>query len=251
MLMAAEKQGVLKKPASISLRLFLAAILVAALLILLLVALMTLSGESPGLPGYEGAVVTWLYTDPSCSVGTCTEEIVVYADGKVTYMNVSLPATDYHTVQLLNLDVQQLIRVFETNAFFFFEDSYNCTPSEGCIPGPGTTTYTYRRGPDQKSVEVQEGYRDDRAIFEIESALADIKSKFLAAQECWSDNGCVTGGCSSQICGASGVADDVITTCEWLEAYACLPQAGCKCIDNRCVWSKEAAAYQDCLSDIL
>ena len=39
--------------------------------------------------------------------------------------------------------------------------------------------------------------------------------------------GCAVAGCSGQLCLESHLADDLVTTCEWLPEYACLRDARC------------------------
>jgi len=49
--------------------------------------------------------------------------------------------------------------------------------------------------------------------------------------------GCVVGGCSSQLCGEAG--DDLISTCEWREEYACYQDAICERQANgECGWTE-------------
>jgi hypothetical protein len=46
---------------------------------------------------------------------------------------------------------------------------------------------------------------------------------------------CHVGGCSSQVCSEW---DDVVTTCEWREEYACYRSARCEPQgDGRCGWT--------------
>lgn len=49
--------------------------------------------------------------------------------------------------------------------------------------------------------------------------------------------GCVTGGCSGQLC-VDASAGDVVSTCEWTEAYGCYQKAGvCARLESgKCGW---------------
>jgi eight-cysteine-cluster-containing protein len=50
-----------------------------------------------------------------------------------------------------------------------------------------------------------------------------------------SDGTCFIGGCSSQICSDQ---EDVVSTCEWREEYACYKTATCaRQADGRCGWT--------------
>ncbi len=56
---------------------------------------------------------------------------------------------------------------------------------------------------------------------------------------CYSDSDCVIDGCSLQVC-RSRFEESVATTCEWRECYDWKRLGyACKCIDGRCMWSKE------------
>ncbi len=54
--------------------------------------------------------------------------------------------------------------------------------------------------------------------------------------DCVSDNDCVAGGCSGQIC--QGISEEsIFTTCEWNECYnAAAYQVFCGCVSNKCEW---------------
>lgn len=58
--------------------------------------------------------------------------------------------------------------------------------------------------------------------------------------------GCEAGGCSGQLCGEVGA--DLISTCEYLEEYACYRDARCeRQSDGRCAWT-ETAALTECIA---
>jgi len=55
--------------------------------------------------------------------------------------------------------------------------------------------------------------------------------------QCSSDNDCVKGGCSGQIC-QSKSDEQMFTTCEYRDCYDENKYGlECKCIDNQCLWS--------------
>jgi Chaperone of endosialidase len=55
--------------------------------------------------------------------------------------------------------------------------------------------------------------------------------------------GCQAGGCSGQLCG--NVGDNLISTCEYLEEYACYRDARCeRQSDGRCAWIETMALTQ-------
>jgi len=55
---------------------------------------------------------------------------------------------------------------------------------------------------------------------------------------CTSDSDCITGGCSGQVCQSKN-EEKVITTCEMRDCYdARKYNLNCKCLDNKCQWSK-------------
>jgi eight-cysteine-cluster-containing protein len=48
---------------------------------------------------------------------------------------------------------------------------------------------------------------------------------------------CQITGCSGHVCAAAG--EDIVTTCEWLEEYACYRTASCEVqADGRCGWTQ-------------
>lgn len=50
---------------------------------------------------------------------------------------------------------------------------------------------------------------------------------------------CAVGGCSGQICGEKGEADNMVTNCMWTEAYACYQSARCeKQTSGQCGWTE-------------
>ena len=55
-------------------------------------------------------------------------------------------------------------------------------------------------------------------------------------------DGCFVGGCSGQVCSDD---PDVITTCEWLEEYACYREATCeRQADGQCGWTETETLLQ-------
>lgn len=61
-----------------------------------------------------------------------------------------------------------------------------------------------------------------------------------------STGGCYIGGCSSQLCSDD---DDLASTCEWTDAYACYDTATCeRQATGECGWT-ETPALKQCLAD--
>ena len=59
-------------------------------------------------------------------------------------------------------------------------------------------------------------------------------------------DGCYIGGCSAQVCSED---PDVMTTCEFLEEYACYQTATCeRQADGQCGWT-ETESLQQCIAD--
>jgi eight-cysteine-cluster-containing protein len=57
---------------------------------------------------------------------------------------------------------------------------------------------------------------------------------------------CVPGGCSGTVCAEAG--DEVVTTCEWREEYACYQEAECtRQPDGLCGWTM-SAELEACLT---
>lgn len=60
---------------------------------------------------------------------------------------------------------------------------------------------------------------------------------------------CVVGGCSGQICGEEGEVEGTVTTCEWLEEYACYQKTRCeRQADGQCGWT-ENADFGQCMTE--
>ncbi len=60
--------------------------------------------------------------------------------------------------------------------------------------------------------------------------------------------GCATAGCSGVECVEADAADDMMTTCEYLDVYGCYPGATCeRQADGQCGWTPtdELAACLD------
>lgn len=61
--------------------------------------------------------------------------------------------------------------------------------------------------------------------------------------------GCVVGGCSGQICGEEGEVEGTVTTCEWLEEYACYQKTRCERQTNgQCGWT-ENTEFGQCMTE--
>lgn len=60
---------------------------------------------------------------------------------------------------------------------------------------------------------------------------------------------CKIGGCSSQLC-VDANAGEILSTCEWTEAYACYPKHGiCEVQENgECGWTKNPA-FDACIAN--
>ena len=62
--------------------------------------------------------------------------------------------------------------------------------------------------------------------------------------------GCAVGGCSSQVCGEAGEIEDIVTTCEYREEYACYQAARCeRQSSGSCGWT-ETDEYKQCVANI-
>lgn len=62
-------------------------------------------------------------------------------------------------------------------------------------------------------------------------------------------DGCMVGGCSSQLCGDANIDGDMMTTCEYSAEYACYQVATCeRQADGVCGWTATPELTQ-CLSD--
>ena len=57
-------------------------------------------------------------------------------------------------------------------------------------------------------------------------------------KSCISDSGCISGGCSGQVCQSKN-EEGVITTCEYRDCYSAEKYGlSCKCANNKCQWIK-------------
>ena len=62
--------------------------------------------------------------------------------------------------------------------------------------------------------------------------------------------GCAVGGCSQQVCGEVGEVENVVTTCEYREEYACYAHSKCERQTNgQCGWT-QTAEYNRCIANI-
>lgn len=67
------------------------------------------------------------------------------------------------------------------------------------------------------------------------------------AAECTVDADCTTAGCSSQLCLPLELSD-VVTTCEYVPEYDCLPMSTCGCYEGKCGWEQNQE-YLNCLDE--
>ena len=67
-----------------------------------------------------------------------------------------------------------------------------------------------------------------------------VQEKFCGTStydSCETNNACVIGGCSSQVC-QSKDTEPTFTTCEYRECYnAKAYNLECQCIENKCQWA--------------
>ncbi|OGZ69030.1 MAG: hypothetical protein A3D35_02755 [Candidatus Staskawiczbacteria bacterium RIFCSPHIGHO2_02_FULL_34_9] len=85
-------------------------------------------------------------------------------------------------------------------------------------------------GTIHNSILVESGY-----IFELKSATETTATIVINRKEVGVD-GCYIGGCSSQICSDQ---EDVVSTCEYREEYACYKNAKCeRQNDGKCGWTQ-------------
>ena len=90
---------------------------------------------------------------------------------------------------------------------------------------------------------VIEGEMEDEAAEEPEEETEPEPE----GAECTVDSDCVTAGCSSHLCVPISLSD-VVTTCEYLEEYDCLPLTSCGCVNGQCAWD-ENQEYLNCLDE--
>jgi len=71
-----------------------------------------------------------------------------------------------------------------------------------------------------------------------------------APSGCVTDQDCMAGGCSGQVCTTAANARNIITTCEWSSEYDCLRLTSCGCVNGTCAW-RNTDEYQNCLNNLL
>ncbi|PIQ92079.1 MAG: hypothetical protein COV69_03725, partial [Parcubacteria group bacterium CG11_big_fil_rev_8_21_14_0_20_39_14] len=80
---------------------------------------------------------------------------------------------------------------------------------------------------------------DKSWIEEINKILPSERSEEFCGwstyAKCKTDADCNLGGCSSEVC--EGKGEGTITICVWRDCYR-VPGYKCKCVDNRCQWTK-------------
>jgi hypothetical protein len=102
-----------------------------------------------------------------------------------------------------------------------------------------------------RGIHMPERYRDfavlqdgpRHALCQIMRCLLMAIGLSLSLVGCMADDptsrrqqdGCHIGGCSSQICSDRS---DIVSTCEWIDAYACYQDATCeRQVDGACGWT--------------
>jgi len=85
-------------------------------------------------------------------------------------------------------------------------------------------------------VGVSEELECDRGEEVVYSPRGACKRCSSSESGCVRDSDCIKTGCSGQICSD----EEVVTTCEWREEYACYTQrfARCVCEDGQCGWER-------------
>ena len=83
------------------------------------------------------------------------------------------------------------------------------------------------------------------AACEVEDTPTDVESPI--EMECQTDNDCIKEGCSGTMCQTKNT-EQVMTTCEWKEEYACYKQIACGCINNKCAWDK-TEEFDTCIEE--
>jgi eight-cysteine-cluster-containing protein len=78
----------------------------------------------------------------------------------------------------------------------------------------------------------------------VENKCTQVLKEQLQA-ECNQDTDCKKAGCSGQLC-ISADKEDVATTCEYKEEYACYQETNCKCVSNKCDWN-DTPQFIECL----
>lgn len=76
----------------------------------------------------------------------------------------------------------------------------------------------------------------------------NISSNINKEIECTGDEDCKPGGCSGQLC-LSKSRSSMMTTCEYRDEYACIPNDNCLCINNECQWERNEE-YTECIQDL-
>jgi len=81
----------------------------------------------------------------------------------------------------------------------------------------------------------------------VEGSPAQEPEQPASTSECTTDSDCVVAGCSSHLCLPEELSD-VVTTCEYLSEYDCLPLSTCGCYEGECGW-EENQEYLNCLDE--
>jgi len=81
------------------------------------------------------------------------------------------------------------------------------------------------------------GNEETGNVSEPGNATEDAFCGWSTNGSCTTNGGCIISGCSSQVCLTLSEVS-LVTTCEWRDCYdASAYNLGCKCVDNKCMWS--------------
>jgi len=138
---------------------------------------------------------------------------------------------------------------FGSSSGSYYED-YRENGYESCkrIGGWGSIEYncTFIEYPDVKPINKPSSLtivkKDGKYIIVklTESTTTTISEDFCGTSTkgpCSTDEDCITGGCSSQVCQSSS-EEPAITTCDWRDCYNARAYGlGCRCIQGKCMWT--------------
>lgn len=99
------------------------------------------------------------------------------------------------------------------------------------------------------NLDIEKAGCNPACVINVQTKQAEINWRCtgLIEKECTTESDCGIGGCGGEICTTAKEAPSIVTACVYKEEFSCLRKTTCSCIEGKCEWRKDLAAYTGCI----
>lgn len=167
----------------------------------------------------------------------------------VIFISILIPSREE-----LKIEIKKCIKTENSNNYYFFDEenkkliiwiiSNSCCSEKIFIEETNTSYKIFEKEEDNvicncdcnREIIIHNAKKLNIEFFNFKKEKVHIEEfcGISTYSYCESNNDCIVGGCSGEIC--QGKNEEIFSICIWKECYKNLKNHRCACINNRCRW---------------